>query len=189
MNTTPANIADLTTLSLGTVGEHWIEPLDGGVHVLIRALQEQDREREFQFIKRLSPQSRRARFLCTFVEVPASLVGLLMNVQFPLQMAYVALAHDNGELREVGVCRYAKVEGQEQHCESAVVVADDWQGKGLEHALMLRLMNAARRNGFSRMVATDLASNVAMHQLLSSLGFQSHHLVGNSSEIVHECQL
>ena len=59
--------------------------------MLIRSLQEQDRDREFEFIKRLSPESRRARFLGTFLEVPESLLGLLMNVQFPLQMAYVAL--------------------------------------------------------------------------------------------------
>lgn len=189
MNTTPANILDLTTLSLGTVGEHWIELLDGGSHVLIRSLQEQDREREFEFIKNLSPESRRARFLGTFLEVPPALLDLLMNVQFPLQMAYVALAHDNGQLREVGVCRYSKVDGQEHHCEFAVVVADDWQRQGLGRVLMVRLMNAARRNGFKHMIATDLTSNVAMHHLLKNLGFKSHHPAGNSSEVIHECEL
>lgn len=189
MNTTPANIHDLTTLSLGTVGEHWIELLEGGNHVLIRSLQEQDREREFEFIKRLSPESRRARFLGTFLEVPESLLGLLMNVQFPLQMAYVALVHDNGALREVGVSRYAKVEGHAHRCEFAVVVADDWQRRGLGRVLMVRLMNAARRNGFTHMVATDLTSNVGMHHLLKNLGFKSYHPAGSSSEIIHECEL
>ena len=38
-------------------GEYWIEALENGVHVLIRPLQAQDREREKAFIERLSPES------------------------------------------------------------------------------------------------------------------------------------
>ncbi len=35
-------------------GDHWVESLDDGRHVLIRPLREEDRERERQFINRLS---------------------------------------------------------------------------------------------------------------------------------------
>jgi hypothetical protein len=40
--------------------EHWIEQLDDGRHVLVRPLTAEDREREYNFIKGLSP-SRRTR--------------------------------------------------------------------------------------------------------------------------------
>ena len=187
MINTPSTTTDLAALSKAAIGEHWIDALDDGTHVLIRSLQEQDREREFLFIKRLSPEARRARFFGTFSEAPPSLMEQLMNVQYPLQMAYVALAHDNGELREIGVARYAQT--QEKACEFAVVVADDWQRKGLAKLLMTHLMDAARRNGFQTMAASDLSSNVHLHRLLKSLGFDSHYPTGDYSEIVHHCQL
>ncbi|MDO2048654.1 hypothetical protein Q2452_25660, partial [Escherichia coli] len=44
-------------------GDHWVESLDDGRHVLIRPLREEDRERERQFINRLSPATRHFRFL------------------------------------------------------------------------------------------------------------------------------
>jgi GNAT superfamily N-acetyltransferase len=174
-------------LSLPTLTEHWIDTLDDGSHVLIRPLQAQDRERELQFIKRLSPEARRARFLSSFREPSDALLNHLMDVRYPLHVAYVALVHDNGELREIGVARYAQI--QHRHCEFAVVVADDWQRKGLGRLLMEHLMDAARRNGFKRMVATDLASNVHLHRLLKGLGFDSHHGPDDFSEIVHHCAL
>ena len=37
-------------------GQHWIEAVKDGRHVLIRPLAEKDREREYAFIKRLSPE-------------------------------------------------------------------------------------------------------------------------------------
>lgn len=178
---------DLKTFTEGAIGEHWIDALNHGSHVLIRSLQEQDRQREFLFIKRLSPESRRARFSCTFNEAPQALLDQLMCVQYPLQMAYVALVHQDGELREVGIARYAQT--QEKTCEFAVVVADEWQHQGLGKLLMTHLMDAARRNGFEVMTGADVASNYHLHRLLKSLGFDSSYPPGDFSAIIHECQL
>ncbi|MEX5669650.1 GNAT family N-acetyltransferase, partial [Pseudomonas neuropathica] len=49
-------------------GQYWIEALKDGRHVLIRPLAEKDREREYTFIKRLSPESRHMRFLAQINE-------------------------------------------------------------------------------------------------------------------------
>jgi len=187
MSHTASPLHKLVETSQHPLTEHWIDALDDGTHVLIRPLQEHDREREFQFIQRLSAESRRARFFSSFSEPPAALLDQLMTINHPLQMAYVALVHDNGELREVGIARYAQT--QEQQCEFAVVVADDWQRKGLGRLLMGHLMDAARRNGFKRMAANDLASNVHLHRLLKRLGFESCHAQDDFSEIVHHCLL
>ena len=187
MSASPITPTELSALNQGAIGEHWIDALDDGTHVLIRALQEQDREREFLFIKRLSATTRRARFSSTFNEPPLSLMDQLMSVKYPLQMAYVALAHSNGELREIGVARYAQSEGQ--CCEFAVVVADDWQQKGLGRLLINHLMDAARRNGFTRMEATEQATNYHFQRLMKKLGFDSHAPAGDYGELVHQCRL
>lgn len=41
--------------------EHWIEHLNNGSRVLIRPIRPEDAEREADFIRNLSPQSRRSK--------------------------------------------------------------------------------------------------------------------------------
>jgi GNAT superfamily N-acetyltransferase len=172
--------------SLG--GTHWIETLNDGTRVLIRPLREEDREREEDFIHRLSPDSRRFRFLGGFKEASPELINQLMDVDYDQRMAFVALAHDNGKLREVGVSRYSATDEQ-GHCECAVTVADDWRERGLGVLLMRHLIDLARRNGFKQMLSLDAADNEAMRDLASYLGFRRHLDPGDSTQVIHTLDL
>ncbi|ERO60540.1 hypothetical protein P308_13730 [Pseudomonas piscis] len=89
-------------------GQYWIDALSDGSHVLIRPLRPQDRQREKAFIENLSPITRHQRFLGEVKEVGDQLLDQLMDVGTAQRVAYVALVHDNGELREVGISRYAR---------------------------------------------------------------------------------
>lgn len=175
-------------LSRQQKGEHWIEALKDGRHVLIRPLQPADREREFQFIRHLSPEARRARFLGTLSEPGEKLMEQLMDVDHHEREAYVALEFVDGELREIGVARYSGVLAQAR-CECAVVVADAWQRCGLGNRLLIHLMDSARRNGFARMSSLDLSSNVGAERLFKGLGFSRHYAEDAFSEMVHEIEL
>lgn len=152
-------------------GDHWIEALEDGTRVLIRPLRPEDRESEAEFIKRLSPESRRFRFFCDFKEPSPSLLDQLMKVDDTHEMAFVALMHDNGQLREIGVSRYAASDDGKQ-CECAVTVADDWQRRGLGALLMRHLIDVAHKNGLSRMYAIEEPANETMRELAERLGFQ-----------------
>ncbi len=88
-------------------GEYWIESLKDGRHVLIRPLADKDREREYAFIKRLSAESRHMRFLAQISEPGTALLNQLMDVDGKQRAAFIALAHENGELIEIGISRYA----------------------------------------------------------------------------------
>ena len=57
-------------------------------------------------------------------------------------------------------------------CEFAVIVADEWQRKGIGSHLMSALMDAARQRGFNIMDGEILADNHNMLGLVKSLGFQ-----------------
>lgn len=151
-------------------GDHWIEALEGGTHVLIRPLGPEDREREQAFIRRLSSGSRRNRFLGEIREASPALLDQLMTVDHHRSMAFVALVHDNGELREVGISRYG-ADHEGKRCECAVTVADDWRHRGLAVALMRHLIDVARREGFQALYSMDLADNNEMRELASYLGF------------------
>lgn len=180
--------ATFERLCKGSPGEHWIESLDDGTHVLIRPLAAQDREREFQFIKHLSAQSCRFRFLGRLTEAGASLMDPLMDLDYHDRMSYVALAHEDGQLHEVGVSRYAARHGHKQ-CECAVAVADQWQRRGLGRLLMKHLIDAARRNGFEKMTSTNLPTNYAIHRLLKKLDFESYYPTVDFTEVVHKLHL
>jgi len=173
--------ADFPQLLAGT---HWIEHLLDGTPVLIRPLRAEDREREETFIRRLSPAARRYRFLGSFREASPALVDQLMEVDVPRKMAFVALLHDNGTLREIGVSRFAAATDAQQ-CECAVTVADEWQHRGLGALLMRHLIEVARSNGYRRMVSLDDASNQPMRELADFLGFRRESVPDDPGRVMH----
>jgi len=168
-------------------GEHWIETLLDGSHVLVRPLRHEDRDRERRFIERLSPRSRYFRFLAENQKVSEVLLGQLMNVREPDSCAFIALVHDNGELREVGVTRYSA--SDEGSCECAVTVAEDWQHKGLAVALMRHLIAKARAAGFKKMYSIDSAENGQMRELAMYLGFSRSPDPDDGMQVIHSLAL
>lgn len=169
-------------------GEHWIEPLNDGSHVLIRPLRPEDREREVDFIRNLSQEARHFRFLAAVKEVSPALLDHLMQVDYRHKMAFVALAHQDGQLVEVGVSRYAATEENAQ-CECAVTVADAWQHRGLGTALMRHLIETARQNGFKQMYSVDLVANTHLQALARDLGFRSTRDPQDATQLIHSLEL
>ncbi|MBD9460009.1 GNAT family N-acetyltransferase [Pseudomonas sp. PDM05] len=170
-----------------STGQHWIEALTDGRHVLIRPLSEKDREREYAFIKHLSPESRHMRFLGQISEPSGTLLNQLMDTDNRLRMAYVALVHDNGQLIEIGVSRYAAT--GEHECECAVTVADEWTHLGLGTLLMKHLIKAAHNNGMRRMYSVDAASNAPMRDLAQALGFARQADPADPHQVIHSLRL
>ncbi|RKS18772.1 acetyltransferase (GNAT) family protein [Pseudomonas sp. WPR_5_2] len=168
-------------------GQYWIEALRDGRHVLIRPLTEKDRDREYAFIKRLSPESRHMRFLAQFSEPSDAMLNQLMDTDDSLRLAYIALVHDNGELVEIGVSRYAAI--GDHVCECAVTVADEWTHLGLGTLLMHHLIKAARKNGFRQMYSVDASSNLPMRDLAKALGFETHNDPDDTRQVIHSLYL
>ncbi|EIL86833.1 N-acetyltransferase family protein [Rhodanobacter sp. 115] len=94
-----------------------------------------------------------------------------MDVDYVHEMAYVALIHDNGHLREVGISRYA-TSADGQQCECAVTVAYDWRRRGLTLLLMRHLIGVARKHGVTGMFTIEDPANDGIRELAGHLGFQ-----------------
>lgn len=169
-------------------GEHRVEHLRDGTAVLIRPLRADDRELETEFIRGLSLKSRRQRFHSDFKEPSKALIDQMMNLDYDKRMAFVALVHDNGKLREIGVSRYCATDDHE-HCECAVTVADDWRNRGLGVLLTGHLVNEARKHGFKRMISMDAASNHGARDLAKYLGFQRRLDPLDLSQAIHTLAL
>jgi GNAT superfamily N-acetyltransferase len=168
-------------------GDHWIPALRDGRHVLVRPLVAQDRQREYAFIKHLSPESRHMRFLSQVKEPDATLMDKLMDTDGKQRVAFIALAHENGELIEVGISRYAAVDSAE--CECAVTVADEWANNGLGTFLMERLIDAARHNGFQTLYSVDASNNTPMRNLAAALGFGRHLDPDDLRQVIYRLKL
>ncbi|TDF83985.1 GNAT family N-acetyltransferase [Pseudomonas sp. H9] len=168
-------------------GEHWIEPLKDGGHVLIRPLRAEDREREKAFIMRLSPESRHFRFLCQINEPGKAMLDQLMTID-QQHMAYVALAHVDGELQEVGISRYAAGASPDE-CECALTVDDQWRHRGLGPLLLSHLIDHARDHGYKDMYSIEDAANTYMHDLARAFGFSTARDPDDACRVVHRLAL
>jgi GNAT superfamily N-acetyltransferase len=166
---------------------HWHDKLRDGTRVLIRPIGKDDGALERAFIERLSPESREYRFLGQ-VTASDDLVRELTNLNYQRDMAFIALRHDAGEKREIGVSRFC-VSRDGESCECAVAVSDEWQDKGLGTLLMRHLIEVARQRGIKRMISIDMAENVGMRNLAKSLGFDRTIYHDHPSEVLHTLDL
>ena len=87
------------------------------------------------------------------------------------EFAVIATTVQNGVERQVGVARYVK-EGCSDEAEFAIVLSDDWQGRGLGTSLLASLVAAAKNHGVRRLVGTTLSENAGMLALGRKLGFK-----------------
>jgi RimJ/RimL family protein N-acetyltransferase len=140
---------------------------DGSV-VLIRPVRGTDAPLLADGFARLSPQSRRMRFLGTKTTLSAAELRYFTEINHHDHEAIGALSADDGH--GVGIARYVRDAGDPQAAEIAVTIVDDWQGRGLGTELFSRLSDRARQAGIDRFTALVDAENVAMAGLARKLG-------------------
>jgi GNAT superfamily N-acetyltransferase len=167
---------------------HFTEKLHDGSHVIVRPLRKSDAALERAFIKRLSPESQRLRFLGLMNEPSDEMIRKLTDIDYRKDMAFVALVHRDNEKREIGVSRYS-VSADGQSCECAVAVDDEWHKKGLGSMLMRHLIDVARARGIRTMTSLDAATNWQMRDLAAYLGFRRERDPDDSTQVIHRLAL
>jgi GNAT superfamily N-acetyltransferase len=149
----------------------WNEQLRDGTPVEIRPINRWDASRERDFIEDLSVESRYFRFLQDLKHPSPELVKRFTEVDQQRDVALAALIGSGDDLRIIGVSRYSLCDADSGLCECAVVVADEWQRKGLGTLLMRHLIEVARERGVKRLYSMDLTENQSMQELATHLGF------------------
>ncbi|MEA2469170.1 MAG: hypothetical protein QOE38_168 [Thermoleophilaceae bacterium] len=120
---------------------------------MLRPIAASDRQLLEDGFERLSPESRYRRFFSPVAHLSSRQLDYLTHVDHRDHEALVAVA--DGEL--VGVARYVRT--QPGVAEPAIVVIDDWQGRGLAGQMLDALADRARAEGVERFVAPVLAEN------------------------------
>jgi GNAT superfamily N-acetyltransferase len=164
------------------------ELLNDGQPVTIRLMSGRDAPAEREFISGLSPETRRLRFLGQIGQPSDAMITWLTAIDFVHDLAFVAVITEGERERIVGVSRYG-LDPAGGRCECAVVVADDWQGRGLGVRLMQHLIDVARARGIEVMYSLDAASNTAMKDLARFLGFSRRPDPEDATMVIHELRL
>jgi len=144
--------------------------LADGATIVIRPITPEDAKIEQEFVRGLSPESRYFRFMEVLRELSPQMLSHFTRIDYDRHMALIAVT-PGGE-RQIGVARYIAT-ADNRDCEFAIVIADDWQNRGVATLLMDALMDAARGRGLRRMFGDVLAANHKMLDLMHRLGFRS----------------
>jgi acetyltransferase len=144
--------------------------LPGGESLTLRPIRPEDAAIETAFVDGLSSDSRRMRFQGAIRHLTPAMLARFTQVDYDNEMALVAIDASGGAEREIGVARFIRLPDG-RSCEFAVVVADDWQRRGLGRRMMARLIEVARTRGFGTMIGWILAGNDGMLAMVSALGF------------------
>ena len=141
--------------------------LRDGSKVVIRQVQPADAPLLADGFARLSPQSRRMRFLARKDQLSVAELRYFTDIDHHDHEALGAL--DQADGRGVGVARYVRDADDPHAAEIAVTIVDDWQGRGLGTELLTRLSGRARSEGICRFTALVAADNMAMARLLRNM--------------------
>ncbi len=151
----------------------WVKQvvLRDGLRVTIRPIRPADAEELRNGFKRLSPHSIYMRFLSPLHDLSENQARLFALVDYHSSMAFVATVDLDGETI-IGVARYNKVGVQDLGAaECAVVVDDEYQGKGLGLVLLDQLVSYAREHGVIYFLATVHSINSRILTFIRRSGF------------------
>ena len=142
--------------------------LRDGSAVAIRPIEPDDRERLRTAFHRLSPESRRRRFMTPANEISDEDLMYLTDVDHRRHEALVATDPESGEI--LGVARWVRQPGRREVAELAVAVVDDRQGQGMGSELVTHANERARAEGIERYHAIVSTDNVQVIEALERHG-------------------
>jgi acetyltransferase len=149
--------------------------LKDGTQVVIRPIRPEDADDLQATFRRLSMESIYLRFHSYKKELPDEEARYLSTVDYTSRMAFVALCKEDDQEIVVGVARYTLLDTMNpEMAESAVVVADAYQGRGLGKLLLERLVNYARARGIHYLRGNLQIGNGRMLDLVKRSGLPHH---------------
>ena len=153
------------------VGAHL---LADGTSLVVRPIRPEDEGLLVAFHRSLGESSVRQRYLAPLRLDHRTTHERLIRVCFSDYDRDIALVVEHrpagGTAEIVAVGRLGR-RARHDDAEFALLVRDDWQGRGLGTEVLRRIVDVARREGMRRVIATMLPDNGAMIHVATKLGF------------------
>ena len=147
----------------------------------LRPLCRGDREALGTLFARLSPESRRRRFLTAKPKLSDRELTYFTDVDHLRHEALAVIDREDSSI--VGVARYVTWPERPGAADVAIEVADDWQRNGIGLMLAEALIRRAGENGINVLTATTLWENPAARALARRVGFRARSSAGDEIEL------
>ena len=142
--------------------------LSDGTTVLIRTVEPRDAEELAAGYELLSETSAYQRFFTVLPRLSPQQVRFFTQVDHRDHEALGAELPETGH--GVGVARFIRSDIEPASAELAIVVADDWQRRGVGFQLLRALLRRAREESVTTISAEVLSDNSALLGLLRHFG-------------------
>lgn len=139
-----------------------------GTTLLVRSVGPCDAEELAARYQLLSATSAFQRFFTVLPRLSPQQVRFFTEVDHRDHEALGAVAAETGQ--GVGIARFIRSETDSASAELAIVVADDWQRRGVGFQLLRALLRRAREENITTISAEVLTENVALLALLRHFG-------------------
>jgi len=162
----------------------WEWKMKDGTPVTIRPIRPEDEPLMVQFHRTLSERSVYLRYFCSLSLSTRVEHERLVRICFGSYDRGFALLADRknpetGHHEVLGVGRFSAIHRGE--AEAAVLVSDQWQGRGLGTELLAVVARVAREEKFKRLSGEILRDNLATQAIFKKVGFKLRSMEDPSS--------
>ena len=142
-----------------------------GVEVFFRPIKPTDEAMMQDLFYSLSEDSIYYRFFHRTQVMPHKKVQRFTTIDYQKDMAIVGLVEEEGREKIIAVGRYALLEPESNMAEAALLVQDDWQGKGIGFWLLRYLIQIAKSRKITGFKAQVVADNRAPLRMAHKTGY------------------
>jgi acetyltransferase len=170
--------ADLPKLAIRPYPYQYVRPwqANDGTDLIIRPIRPEDEPKVAQFHETLSERTVYLRYLQEMHVDQRTTHNRLSRICFndyDRELALVAECQNQDDAhcdQILGIARLSKLRGSNE-ARFAMVITDDFQGKGLGTEFLKRLVDIARDEQIDRIIANMSPENESMQNLVKQLGF------------------
>jgi acetyltransferase len=144
--------------------------LSDGTEVILRPMRPEDEPMIGEFLRTLSEETLRQRYFVNHLNITHEMLVRFTNNDYDREIAIVAELSVGKKKRIIGVGRLTG-EADRGRSEFAVVVHDDFQGRGLGFKLTDTIIGIAQEKGLKEISGFIDAKNRRMLRVVGELGF------------------
>jgi acetyltransferase len=159
--------------------------LTDGKEVTLRPIRPEDEPLEYELLTTLSEQSMKERFFQPIMGITHDVLVRFCNIDYDREMAIVAELKEGEKKKIIGIGRLV-IEPGTKNGEFAIVVHDNYQGKGLGFKMMDVLIGIGQDKYLDSIYGIVLSENERMLRATKKLGFVPQRLQDGLTRVTLE---
>jgi acetyltransferase len=156
--------------------------------VTLRPITPEDKEIEASFVHNLSLETKYERFFEGIKDLSPYMLKKLCDIDYVSTMAYVATVQEDGKEKEIGVCRYAPGNNEDER-EMALAIADDFPYLDVAVPLLEQLIAHAKSNNVKRLYSIEMSGNHRIIKLAKKMGMQAKTDPDDAQQMIYSLTL